>query len=170
MRNINCKPHWLAIYCMSRIFYFWKCHQSDGESTWRTVLKDDHPRTISTKFGEMSNGFQEYFQTFLYRTTLSGAELFSLPEPNDHLNYCYPFVSVFCCPNLLCGVMVGMLALRVWNARCMYTLSNDLMGKDLFIKSLNIHDIGSFVCDQQCDFFQFSHIARVMENKWKMSF
>jgi sRNA-binding regulator protein Hfq len=22
MRNINCKPHWLAICCLSRIFYF----------------------------------------------------------------------------------------------------------------------------------------------------
>jgi hypothetical protein len=28
MRNINCKPHWLAICCLSRIFYFFQVLQN----------------------------------------------------------------------------------------------------------------------------------------------
>ena len=38
MRNINCKPHWLAICCLSRIYYFFSIDSSELENNMMNIV------------------------------------------------------------------------------------------------------------------------------------
>ena len=42
MRNINCKPHWLAIWCLSRIFYFFLDRQFRSKKTIWWIFSVNH--------------------------------------------------------------------------------------------------------------------------------
>ena len=42
MRNINCKPDWLAICCLSRIFYFFLDRQFRSQKTIWWILSVNH--------------------------------------------------------------------------------------------------------------------------------